>query len=691
MKTKMNLQKKTTLLVSGIVLFIIIINTSVLTYISYNRYKTAILSKSASVGEGMQKELGKVLSLGIPLASLEGINEKLADLSSREKAIGYSMIMSKKGKILFHSDQNNVGREMRDPASLLAAASDSALVQTVDSFYDLSFPLLDADNQIVGALRLGVKSNAINAPLYQLLLWAFGASVLCFVLSIILVYFFTSKLITKPIITIEQVADKIASGDLTHTIEVRTGDEVGSLEKAINRMAFNLKDMLVKVTKMTNSILNVTSTVVSASKAMVESSDTQKKAIQKTIAETQELNHSITTVASGTGDLSGSSSEISSSIFEMSASIEKIAENSVIFSETANDTASSIEEMLASIKQITDNLGSLSTSSEEISSSISEVNATTKDIEKRAAESVGLAEVVMTNASDKGMMAANSAMEGMVNIKGSVKAISDVINVLGQKTGDIGKITSVIVDVAEQTNLLAINAAILASKAGQHGRGFAVVADEIKSLAERTSYSTSEIKELIRAIQDTMKSSFTIASDGIQNVDKGIKLVQDVTSVLGEISESSKASTLMAKAIQKATAEEAIAVRHITTAINSMTEQIESISHALQEQGKGSTFIIEAAERVKDLSAQLKVATTEQKGVSRQIAEATDNVSKQASQIAHAMENQKNNSKEIVGSMQQIQNTTNTLISSSQNMNAVISSLKAEAMNLLMELQKFRS
>lgn len=690
MKSKMNLQKKTTLLVSGILFFIIVINTFVLTSISYNKYKSAILSKSVSVGEGMQRDLGKVLLLGVPLESLEGMNEKLTDLTARNKAIGYSMIMDKKGRILFHTDQNKVGREMRDPATLQATSSETTVVQSIDAFYDLSFPLLDAEDKIIGVLRLGVESKAINAPLYELLLWALGASVLCFFLSLVLVYFFISKFITKPIILMEQVADKIASGDLTHVLEVRSEDEIGSLEKAINRMAFNLKDMLAKITKMTNSITNATATVIASSKDMSVSSDTQKKAIEKTVAETEDLNNSISKVASSTGDLSGSSSQISSSIFEMSASIEKIAENSGIFSETAHDTASSIEEMLTSIKQITASLDNLSTSSEEISSSINEVNATTKDIEQRATESVGLAEAVMNIASDKGIRSANSAMQGMEKIKASVKAIADVINLLGKRTADIGKITGVIIDVAEQTNLLAINAAILASKAGEHGRGFAVVADEIKSLAERTSYSTSEITELIRTIQETTKSSVAMASDGIKDVDKGILLVQDVTATLGEIAGSSKTSTEMVKAIQRATAEEAVAIKQITTAIGSMTDQIEKISAALQEQGKGSTFIIEAAERVKDLSAHLKTATVEQKGVSRQIAEATDNVSKQASQIAGAMGNQKSNSDEIVNSMKKIQSATGTLISSSQSMNSVISSLKDEALNLLMELKKFK-
>jgi methyl-accepting chemotaxis protein len=73
------------------------------------------------------------------------------------------------------------------------------------------------------------------------------------------------------------------------------------------------------------------------------------------------------------------------------------------------------------------------------------------------------------------------SIEGIENVKNSVVALADVINLLGKRTGDIGSILNVIDEVADQTNLLALNAAILASKAGEHGRGFAIVADEIKA------------------------------------------------------------------------------------------------------------------------------------------------------------------------------------------------------------------
>ena len=89
----MNLQNKAVTLIAGILFLILGINTVVLTGIASKKYRAAMLAKSSAIGELMQKDLSKAVALGIPIEAFEGVNEKLAELVSRDRAMGYAMVM----------------------------------------------------------------------------------------------------------------------------------------------------------------------------------------------------------------------------------------------------------------------------------------------------------------------------------------------------------------------------------------------------------------------------------------------------------------------------------------------------------------------------------------------------------------------------------------------------------------------
>lgn len=88
------------------------------------------------------------------------------------------------------------------------------------------------------------------------------------------------------------------------------------------------------------------------------------------------------------------------------------------------------------------------------------------------------------------------------------------INILINKSEEIGKITNIIKAITRQTNLLALNAAIEAAAAGEKGRGFSVVADEIRKLADESNNEVVNIETLV----SFMKSSiFNVKNELMEN------------------------------------------------------------------------------------------------------------------------------------------------------------------------------
>ncbi len=547
-----------------------------------------------------------------------------------------------------------------------------------------------ASKKVIGGLIVKQSTDETYAAMASLRNRSILIGIVGIGAIIAMLYFLLAKLVTKPAVEFSKKAEQIAEGDLSIQLEIKGEDEIASLGRAINKMALNLKDMLTKVKSITEGVSSVTENMVSSPGKVLAGANLQRDTIEKSAGFVEEIDNSISSVAMSADSLAASAEEASSSIIEMVTAIERVAESANVFSVSASDAASSIEEMVASIKEIAESLELISASSEETASSLNEINAAVKEVERSAIESVGLAEHVTSEASDKGMKAANAAINGMEDIKESVGAIAEAINRLGKRSEEIGKILNVIDEVADQTSLLALNAAILAAQAGEHGKGFSVVAEEIKSLAGKTSLSTKEIATLIESVQAETRSSVEMAEKGIQSVEKGMKVVREVNVALKSILDSSQISTEKAKGIQRATTEETYVIKGITEAVRSMSEQIENISRATKEQSKGSRVVVEAIERIKELSQHVKSATADQSGGSKQISEMIGNVSHQAEQIAEATARQREKSKEIVRSIESIKKIAGESVNTSNEMNIAIHSMEEDARALLSELQKFK-
>jgi methyl-accepting chemotaxis protein len=419
----------------------------------------------------------------------------------------------------------------------------------------------------------------------------------------------TAKSITEPLTHLITVAREIGdSGDLDQNIDIHRNDEIGALATTFNNMVAYLKEMASVSMAVAEGDLTVE--VVPRSKR-----DTLGNAFLRMSHGLQDLvrttRDSAGQVSAGSNQVAGAADEsakvsvqassaieeVTSTMHEMSINVQNVVKNTQVQASSVAETSASIDQMVTSIQRVADTAKVL------------------LDIANRSRE-----EVVT------GIQTMEKATDGLNRTNQAIQSSAEIINILGHRADDIGKIIEVIDDLAEQTNLLALNAAIEAARAGEHGLGFAVVADEVRKLAEKSTQSTKEIADLIQSIQREARQAVENMERSTRIVEEGLTLGNDLGSALHKISNVVTEVYKFSQEIGAATNEQSVGSSQIAKATSRLTEITQEINSAVEEQASGAQAVVRAMDKMRELVQQSASSSTELSAAAEQMLKLSRNL-----------------------------------------------------------------
>lgn len=298
--------------------------------------------------------------------------------------------------------------------------------------------------------------------------------------------------ITEPLNTIVDTVNEMNSGHLGFRHQLKRGDEIGAMAKALDAFADNLRVTTVGTMK------KIAAGDLSADIELRDAKDEIRGAAKQAVESLREFiidDGGKVLSAMANMDLSQRLTGVYSGEFaNMKDNINAVVQN-------LNDTLGVATEATSRIpgaKFI-----------EEMSRSIAEMSSMTMRNIDNTRQAKRLATAARIAAGDGDVVA---------------RRMAEAINRIKTSSDNTAKVVKVMGSIAFRVKLLAYNAISEATRAGNAGNGFAVVAEEMRTLAKLCADAVTDITDVV--------------NESVKSTDDGVKLIAEAAKCMCRVFDS---------------------------------------------------------------------------------------------------------------------------------------------------------
>jgi methyl-accepting chemotaxis protein len=238
-------------------------------------------------------------------------------------------------------------------------------------------------------------------------------------------------------------------------------------------------------------------------------------------------------------------------------------------------------------QSLAEGAGKQAASLEETSASLEEMASMTKRNAENAKSAKESANQSRSSAQE-GAQTTHRMSASMEQIQNSGQAMRDAMNEVKAANNEVSKIIKTIDEIAFQTNILALNAAVEAARAGEAGLGFAVVADEVRSLAQKSAVAARDTANKIQSAIDRSERGTKLSeqmAESLKSVAQEAKLME--TGLNGIVDKAQQVDTMVAD-IAAASVEQNQGIEQVNLAVTEMDKVTQSNAASAEESAAAS-------------------------------------------------------------------------------------------------------
>lgn len=220
----MSLNKKISLSII-VVVFTSLLASSVINLLFFHSgYSEALLSGSLDLAKNINAMVGESLKQGLSLRNLSGMNKRLSQIVELNPHIEYAEIVDLQGVAVYHSNPDQIGTQRMD-----------------DHRYDeVSVPILDTQQQPLGAINLGFHAKVLKAKLQHVLIQQCINFLMAFLIIALGLKKLLSQLVSQPLRALSRYAKHLTAGDFQAKASCYGSREFRDLSVALQQFAITV-------------------------------------------------------------------------------------------------------------------------------------------------------------------------------------------------------------------------------------------------------------------------------------------------------------------------------------------------------------------------------------------------------------------------------------------------------------------
>ena len=375
-----------------------------------------------------------------------------------------------------------------------------------------------------------------------------AVSVIAVIIAVFLIIILVRRIIGRPVAELNNVAAKIAEGELNQTIRHSSNDELGELAENFGRTVVRLRDYVDYIDEVSEKLQEI----AQGNLAFTLSHDY--------VGEFAKIRESLEKISLS---LNGTMSQINQAAGEVAEGSGYVSDGAQILSQGSSQQTSAVDLLATHISEVSDGI-------------------------QKTASGAKKANDIAQQAGSK-LLESNDKMQQM---NAAIQRISG-------KSSEIHNIIKTIEDIAFQTNILALNAAVEgdredghgrepeAARAGAAGKGFAVVADEVRNLAGKSS--------------EAAKNTTVLIDQTVEAVEEGMHLADDTAASLMEVVELAEQVTKLIDGIAHYSAQQADATEAVIGGIDQISNVVQSNMATAEKSAAASEQLSGQANMLRDL------------------------------------------------------------------------------------------